>query len=111
LTGIKGKFDAAENVFKISLPRSDLKVTVAEAKMTPPMGLTSWAAFKAAGNQAMVMGDLVLLEDQVNPVMSAALAWGLQHTSGMSASLILTRKPCLPYCCLSCCIGDTLTAA
>ena len=73
LTGVKGKLDTAENVFKISVPRTDLAVTVAGIKMVPPMGLTSWVAFKSAGDQIMVMGDIVLLEQQVNPVLSIAL--------------------------------------
>ncbi|MEC4748346.1 DUF1259 domain-containing protein [Methylomicrobium sp. Wu6] len=81
LTGIKGKLDTAEQVFKVSTPRSDLKVTVAGVKMTPPMGFTSWAAFQPAGNQVMVMGDLVLLEDQVNPVLSTALDNGIEVTA------------------------------
>jgi len=50
-------------------------------KLTPPMGLTSWAAFKKAGGHTVVMGDLVLLEDQVNPVMSTALDSGLEVTA------------------------------
>ena len=41
LTGVKGKLDPSENVFKVGQPRSDLNVTVAEVKMIPPMGLTS----------------------------------------------------------------------
>jgi hypothetical protein len=45
------------------------------------MGLTSWAAFKRTGNQTMVMGDIVLEEDQVNPVMSVALESGLEVTA------------------------------
>ena len=45
----------------------------AGVRLTPPSGLTSWAAFEPAGSHAMVMGDLVLLEDQVNPVMSVAV--------------------------------------
>src|SRR5260370_28564216 len=49
--------------------------------MTPPMGLTSWAAFKRDGNRTMVMGDIVLTEDQVNPAMSAALDNGLEVTA------------------------------
>lgn len=81
LTGIKGKLDTAENVFKISVPRTDLAVTVAGIKMIPPMGLTSWAAFKSTGNQVIVMGDLVLQENQVNPVLSAALDNGLEITA------------------------------
>jgi hypothetical protein len=49
--------------------------------MTPALGLTSWAAFKHAGAHTVVMGDLVLTEDQVNPVMSAALDSGLDVTA------------------------------
>src|SRR5262247_3858970 len=81
LTGVKGELNEKETVFKVSVPRSDLDVTVAGVKMTPPLGLTSWAAFQQAGDQVMVMGDMVLLEDQVNPVMSAALDNGLEITA------------------------------
>src|SRR4029077_9630684 len=73
LTGAKGAFDEKENVFKVSVPREDLCALIARVKMSPPMGLTSWAAFKRDGKDDMVMGDLVLLQDQVSPVMSAAL--------------------------------------
>jgi len=79
-TGMKGKLDQAESVFKVSQPRTDLNAIVAGVKMIPEMGLTSWAGFEAAGDQVMVMGDIVLLEDQVNPVMSAALDNGLEVT-------------------------------
>jgi hypothetical protein len=81
LTGGKGELNAQEDVFKVSVPRSDLTVTAAGVKMTPPMGLTSWAAFQQVGTQTMVMGDIVLLEDQVNPVMSVALTNGLAVTA------------------------------
>lgn len=81
LAGAKGKFDDKEGVFKVSVPRTDLTVTVAGVKMTPPMGLTSWAAFTPAGDRVMVMGDMVLLEDQVSPVMSVALDNGLEVTA------------------------------
>src|SRR5262252_2632281 len=81
LTGAKGKLDRAANVFKVSAPRSDLSLTVGGVKLTPPSGLTSWAAFEPAGSEVMVMGDMVLLEDQVNPVMSVALDNGLEVTA------------------------------
>src|SRR5687767_1754993 len=81
LTGAKGKLNEKENVFKVSVPRSDLSVTVAGVKMTPPMGLTSWAAFQPMANHVMVMGDMVMTEDQVNPVMDVALASGLEVTA------------------------------
>ena len=81
LTGAKGTMDSKECVVKVSVPRTDLSVMAAGVKMTPPLGLTSWAAFKRAGEQVVVMGDLVLLEDQVNPVMSVALDQGLEVTA------------------------------
>ena len=81
LTGAKGTLNASEGVFKVSVPRSDLHITAAGVKLTPPMGLTSWAAFIPCGRDAMVMGDLVLLEDQVNLVMSVALDNGLDVTA------------------------------
>jgi hypothetical protein len=81
LTGAKGKLDEKEGVFKVSVPRSDLKVTAAGVHLTPPMGLTTWAAFTRAGAHTMVMGDLCLTEDQVNPVMSVALDNGLEVTA------------------------------
>ena len=81
LTGAKGQFNAKEQVFKVSVPRTDLHVKTAGVTVTPPMGLTAWAAFHLMEHQAMVMGDMVLLEDQVNPVMSAALDNGLEVTA------------------------------
>jgi len=81
LTGVKGTLDEKEGAFKVSVPRSDLSVTAAGVRLTPPMGLTSWAAFKRAGAHTMVMGDTVLLEDQVNAVMSVALDNGLEVTA------------------------------
>src|SRR5690242_9393237 len=82
LTGVKGKLDAKSGVFKVSLPRKDLQVTIADhIKMTPAMGLTAWAAFQKMGDHTMVMGDMVLTEDQVNGAMSAALDNGLEVTA------------------------------
>jgi hypothetical protein len=82
LTGAKGSADAATGVFKVSVPRTDLNVRVGGVRLHPRLGLTSWAAFQPAGaGGAMVMGDMVLLEPQVNPVMSVALANGLEVTA------------------------------
>ena len=81
LVGLKGQLDPKAGVFKISVPRADLTVRVAGVHVTPAMGLTSWAAFERMGGRTMVMGDLVLLEDQVNPVMDAALDNGLAVTA------------------------------
>ena len=78
-TGLKGVSNQKEGTFKVSKPRDDVSVTVEQNQMAPFMGLTSWAAFMSSGkDSAMVMGDIVLFEDEVNPVMSAALNAGLQ---------------------------------
>src|SRR5205085_10420188 len=81
LTGLKGKLDEKEGAFKISYPRNDIDSTAAGVKLTPPLGLTAWAAFSGGGAHTMVMGDVVLTEDQVNPAMSAALDNGLEVTA------------------------------
>ncbi len=82
LTGLKGSFNPAKDVFKVTYPRGDIGAKVEGRALAPFMGFTSWAAFKAGGKaDAMVMGDLVLQEDEVNPALSAALAAGLQVTA------------------------------
>jgi hypothetical protein len=81
LTGAKGKLDEKSGVFKVSVPRSDLNVTASGVHITPPLGITSWAAFTRMGKHTMVMGDTVMTEDQVNPVMSVALDNGLEVTA------------------------------
>lgn len=80
-TGAKGTWNEKEGVFKVSVPRSDLSVTAGGVRITPALGLTSWAAFQNVGAQTMVMGDMVLLEGQVSPVMDAALQNGLEVTA------------------------------
>src|SRR6267142_5856607 len=82
LTGLKGKLNEEEGVYKISAPRTDLKISVDRWEMPPFMGLTSWASFMPGMKEgAMVMDDLVLMQDEVNPVMSAAFDNGLQVTA------------------------------
>ena len=81
LTGLSGQWNDKEHVFKVSFPRSDLKVKAGEVLLSPPMGLTGWAAFTPMADHAMMMGDTVLTEDQVNPVMSVALENGLEVTA------------------------------
>ena len=82
VTGLKGSWNEKEGVFKVSQPRADVKVTVDAWAMPPFMGLTSWAAFtEGKGARAMVMGDLVLFQDEVNPVMSVLLENGLAVTA------------------------------
>ena len=82
ITGLKGTFSKEENVFKLSRPRTDVMVRADNWQIPPFMGLTSWIAFTPAHDaQVMAMGDLVLFEDEVNPVMSVALDAGLEVTA------------------------------
>lgn len=69
-------------VFKIGLPRTDLGVTVQGVDINPVLALGSWIAFKKMGKDAVVMGDLVLTEEEVGPVM-----WSLQQ-SGIEQSAL-----------------------
>lgn len=80
--GAKGTLNQDEGVFKVSFPRSDIKVAVDGVTLPPFMGLTSWAAFMPGMKApAMVMGDMVLFQDEVNPAMSVALEGGLAVTA------------------------------
>jgi len=76
------KGDYKSNVLKINIPRSDLTVTVDGVATPTPFGFGGWLAMtKGSGNMDVMMGDLVLLEDEVNPVMSALLDNGLEVTA------------------------------
>lgn len=78
ITGFKGTYNEAEKVFKISFPRADIKVSVSGVPLDPFMGLTTWAAFHPVNHDRyVVMGDRVLFEDEVNPVMSVPSLWRL----------------------------------
>ena len=81
LTGLKGKMNEKEGVYKVTFPRNDVKVVVDGWTMPPFMGLGTWAAFTATKDGAMVMGDTVLFEDEVNAAMNAALDNGLNVTA------------------------------
>jgi hypothetical protein len=81
ITGLKGKLNEKEGVYKVTFPRNDVKVVVDGWTMPPFMGLGTWAAFIETNNGAMVMGDTVLFEDEVNSAMSAALDNGLSVTA------------------------------
>jgi hypothetical protein len=82
-TGLKGQLIAQESVFKVTKPRTDVKIQVDQWAMPPFMGLSSWAAFTPAhiNSQVAMMGDTVVFEDEVNPVMSAAFDAGLEVTA------------------------------
>ena len=81
ITGLKGKMNDKENVYKVTFPRNDVKIVVDGWTMPPFMGLGTWAAFTPTKDGAMVMGDTVLFEDEVNAAMSAALDNGLNVTA------------------------------
>src|SRR5438046_1332677 len=81
ITGLKGKMNEKERVYKVTFPRNDVKIVVDGWTMPPFMGLGTWAAFTPTKDAAMVMGDTVLFEDEVNAAMSAALDNGLSVTA------------------------------
>ena len=70
-----------DGAFKFAMPRKDLKVTVAGTTIKPGLALGSWAAFSGSGDNAMIMGDLVLTEDEVAPVMAKIQEAGLEVTA------------------------------
>lgn len=74
--------DFKDNVLKVNIPRNDVKVTVAGVATPTPFGFGGWVAMtKGDGGHQVMMGDLVLLQDEVNPVMSALLDSGLDVTA------------------------------
>jgi hypothetical protein len=68
-------------VYHVGLPRSDLKVTLDGVEVKPALALGSWLAFQKIGNQAMVMGDLVLTAEEVSPVMNRLVEGGIDITA------------------------------
>jgi hypothetical protein len=68
-------------IYRVGLPRSDLHVQLGDIELKPTFALGSWVAFDQMGEQAMVMGDLVLTEDEVEPVMKSLLDSGLEITA------------------------------
>ena len=78
-----GRKGAAQpgDVMKYSFPRSDLQVTVNGVQVKPGFALGSWIAFKRTTASAMMMGDLVLAEDEVAPVMRVLQQGGVEQTA------------------------------
>jgi hypothetical protein len=74
--------DFKDSVLKVNIPRSDLNITIAGVKTPTPFGFGGWIAMtKGTGDHDVMMGDLVLTQDEVNPVMSALLDNGLEVTA------------------------------
>src|SRR5438132_9290376 len=82
LTTLGKQGDYKANVLKVNIPRGDVSVTVAGVKTPTPFGFGGWVAMtKGTGGMDVMMGDLVLLQDEVNPVMSALLDNSLEVTA------------------------------
>jgi hypothetical protein len=116
LTYLRRTGDFAAGVLKVNIPRNDVQVSVAGVRMPTPFGFGGWVAMtKGDGGREVLMGDLVLLQDEVNPVMTALLDRGIEvtalhnhffwdqpsmfymHVHGMGAGMDLARnlKPAL----------------
>ena len=79
LTALGKQGDYKANVLKVNIPRNDVSVTVANVKTPTPFGFGGWVAMtKGTGGMDVLMGDLVLTQDEVNPVMSALLDNGVE---------------------------------
>ena len=82
LTTLGKQGDYKANVLKVNIPRNDVSVTVANVKTPTPFGFGGWVAMeKGTGGMDVLMGDLVLTENEVNPVMSALLNGGFDVTA------------------------------
>src|SRR5258708_17650797 len=77
--GLPGQMQG--DVYRVGMPRTDLAVTVHGIKVKPGLALGSWAGFRKSGAQAVVHGDLVLTEAEINPVISKLFDAGLQITA------------------------------
>jgi len=82
IDGIFGRTGAVGGaVHRYGFPRSDLQVTLDGVTIRPTLALGGWIAFQPMGNTAMVMGDLVLLQAEVNPVMAKLIEGGVDVTA------------------------------
>lgn len=81
LTGLRKSGDFKDGVLKVNIPRNDLQVTIAGRAAPTPFGFGGWVALTKGQGMDVMMGDLVLTEDEVNPVMSAVLQNGLDVTA------------------------------
>ncbi|MER8453150.1 DUF1259 domain-containing protein [Mesorhizobium sp. M1428] len=77
----KSGTEMPDGVYRVGLPRTDLKVSLDGVALKPGFALGGWVAFEPMGNQAMVMGDIVLTQDEVNPVMKKLEESGIEITA------------------------------
>jgi len=96
------------DVYKVSLPRSDLKVTAAGVELKPALALGTWIAFKRMGEMTVVMGDLVLAENEVTPVLSKLQQGGVETTA--LHNHVLNESPRVMYMHIHA-MGDAVTIA
>jgi Domain of Unknown Function (DUF1259) len=89
------KGNVQDNIFKITFPRSDLKVMVGDFAVAPSLAFTSWIGFMKMGNNGSMMGDLVLLDKEVAPVISKLISEGLQITA--LHNHIVNEVPAIKY--------------
>jgi len=82
-------------VYRITFPRSDLKVKVGEFSVSPGLALTSWLGFMTMGHESMIMGDLVLLDSEVGPVVAKLVAAHLSLTA--MHNHLVNEKPAIKY--------------
>ena len=71
----------SDDAHRYGFPRTDLNVTLDGVAIKPALALGGWVAFKAMNDDAMVMGDVVLLEDEINPVMTTLIENGIEITA------------------------------
>ena len=96
LTGATGAA-GADGSYRVSVPRSELDVYAGQIQLTPAMGLTAWADFKRADKGTLVVGELVLLEEQIAAAEAAAVAGGLEvsavdhHYTGESPRVVFVH--------------------
>ena len=96
------------DVYKVSFPRSDLKVTAAGVELKPALALGTWVAFKRMGEMTVVMGDLVLTESEVTPVLSKLQQGGVETTA--LHNHVLNESPRVMYMHIHA-MGDAVTIA
>jgi uncharacterized protein DUF1259 len=96
------------DVYKVSFPRTDLEITIRSIKLKPALALGSWIAFKKMGSTTMVMGDLVLTENEVTPVLTKLQEGGIEQTA--LHNHVLHESPRVMYVHISA-MGDAVKIA